>query len=306
MNAKERQQLVAAETEAFLDSNFGQLDLSGSPNLQALPKDGFDTDKHGLNRIVESGSNQLRNFANNLDAESLQRLADETGDPDIADHLQDEIEHPIAEKFVRTHPTYFKCDENYDAIRNWLDERSLGFTADNLDTAFKALCRAGEMKMRPGTPKQLANHELLAVISDCKEGRLEDAVSRYLDYALPDAQRLWSDTQDFLMDEGTLGVRNAACRFVFINASNAQDSPSFRAFEKRYFHGRSPVRTVNDYALCHEDFLKSEQAAERERIVSGSEPVSRGDLDALTDDQVDRLTHSSLQVRAKELRRTRG
>lgn len=66
MNAQEKAKLIERETNTFLpDEQFGQLDLSGSPDFKQIPKEGFGTDKHGLNRVVESGANGLRALADN-------------------------------------------------------------------------------------------------------------------------------------------------------------------------------------------------------------------------------------------------
>jgi len=309
LTEKERSRLVAEQTLAFVDEQFGQLDLSGSPDFNSIPKEGFGTDKHGLNRVVESGANGLRALAENPDTATLERIAAETGDPQLIETLTDERELAEANRFMASHPSYHRDDSNYEAIREWLTDHNLTFIAENIATAFKALCRQGKMEMRPGTAKTLENHELLHIVSLCKEGKLDDAISLYLTYALPNAERIWQDSTDFIQDERTLNVRNAACRFVFLNGYNAQDSAAFRSFEKSYFHKRSPIRTVQDYIVMAEEFAKQQQADERERIVYGPDQpqtVTRDGIDSLSDEQVDRLTHSTLQQRAKQLARARG
>jgi hypothetical protein len=303
MNEKDRARLVAEQTLAFVDEQFGQLDLSGSPDFTQIPKEGFGTDKHGLNVVVESGSNKLRELAENPDTETLERIAQETGNPDLIETLTDERELAEANKFMASHPSYYRDDSNYEQIREWLHDHNLPFIAENIATAFKALCRQGKMEMRPGTAKTLENHELLHIIALCKEGKLDEAISLYLTYALPGAERIWSDTTDFIQDERTLNVRNAACRFVFLNGYNAQDSPAFRSFEKSYFHKRSPIRTVNDYVVMAEEFAKQEQAVERERIVFGPDQpqtVTRSGIENLSDEQIATLTKNTLRQRAQE------
>src|ERR1035438_3308351 len=108
---KDRQRIVEQETKAFLDEGFGQLDLSGSPSLQPLPNEKFATsDAKGFNNVQVAGANPLREFASNPDPESLQRLAEETGDSNIAEALRDNREGAVAEEFVRTHPSYYPSD----------------------------------------------------------------------------------------------------------------------------------------------------------------------------------------------------
>src|ERR1700737_3547725 len=102
---------IAQESKAFLDESFGQLDLSGSPDLVPLSDEKFAaTDRHGLNNVVVAGSNPLKEFASNPDHETLTRISKETGDPDLADNLRDEREGAVAEEFVRTHPSYYRTD----------------------------------------------------------------------------------------------------------------------------------------------------------------------------------------------------
>jgi len=305
MNAQEKAKLIERETNAFLpDERFGGLDTSSSPDFNSVPKEGFGTDRHGLNVVVESGSNQLRALADNPDEETIKRIADETGNADLAEHIKDQTEGAIAEEFVRTHRTYYICPENYTDIREWLDDRQLQFTLENLDLAFKTLTRAGQLETKPGTARALQDFEALHIIDLCKSGQLEDAISQFLTYSLPGAERRWSDTNDFITDPDTVAVRNNACRFVWFHSNPVQDSTALRAFERTWFRAR-PIKTVADYQTCYTAFLQHEKEAARDRIVFGdqptNEPVTRNSLEDLSDDQVNALTQRTLQARAKQL-----
>ena len=65
MVKRTKEQIVAEETSKFMGSNFGQLDLSGSPDINNPPaEEQFELqDRHGFNRVDESGLagiNQLK------------------------------------------------------------------------------------------------------------------------------------------------------------------------------------------------------------------------------------------------------
>lgn len=237
MNEKQKAQLIEAETDAFVYDGFGQMDLSGFPELVKPPLDNFATeDKHGFSRLVETGSSGLRALAENPDSESLARIAEETGDENLAAKIRDEEEGRIADEFVRTHPTYYRTDDNYNAIRDYLDERRQPFTLSNIHGAFIELTRTGGMISIPGCAKPLSASEKLQVINLSKSGRIEDAISQYLDYALPDADRHWQNGTEFLSDPSSLDVRNAAVRFVFFQSqSHVRDTDEFRTFEREFF-----------------------------------------------------------------------
>jgi len=64
-----KERIIAEETARFMDGAFGQLDLSGSPDLIHPPTETFELqDRHGFNRLDESGLagiNQLKELLAN-------------------------------------------------------------------------------------------------------------------------------------------------------------------------------------------------------------------------------------------------
>jgi hypothetical protein len=294
------QRIAEQESDAFTSEQFGQLDLSGFPELQKPPLDSFTTpDPHGFNRMVETGSRGLRELADAPDAETLSRIAEETGDENLAAKIRDENEGIIADEFVRTHPTYYRTDDNYNSIRDYLDERRQPFTLSNIHLAFTELTRTGAMISIPGCAKPLTPSEKLHVINLSKSGRIEDAISQYLDYALPDADRHWQNGTEFLSDPSSLDVRNAAVRFVFMQSqSHVRDTDEFRTFEREFFK-RRPLQSFNDYKEAYRQFEQSEKLSFRSRILADDEPAP--DIESLSDDQVGDLTRKTLHARARQL-----
>jgi hypothetical protein len=307
LSERDKARIAAQESAAFLDANFGQLDLSGSPDLRPLPNDKFEAaDSHGLSNVVVSGSNKLKELADNPDSELLSRIAEETGDPELAEKITEERELGEARAFMASTPSYYRDDGNYAALRHYLDDRNLRFTAANLKIAFTALSRAGELVMRPGHAKRLTDSEQLHVIALCKNAQLEDAVSQYLDYALPDADEQWSDSTAFLTDPATVSVRNQACYFVWYHSRPVQDTPEFREYAKSFFRSR-PIHTIADLDDCYAAFEAHSREGYREEIIRGTEPppVSPDSLEELSDEQVQDLTRQTLQARARQIRRRR-
>lgn len=304
----QKARIVKEQTEAFLTDGFGTLDLSGSPSLQPLSNDKFEPqDKHGFSNVVMSERNRLRELAENPDQDTIVRIAEETGDPDLAQNILDEREGAVAENFVATHHGYYRSDWNYERLRSYLDDKHQEFNSENLDAAFKYLTRTGQLEVKPGQARNLDESELLYVINLAKNNQIEDAVSQFLGYALPDAADVWDDDTEFLSDPRTVAVRNDACRFVWFHSRPVQDSAEFRAFEKTYFKHR-PVRTIADFDSAYVAFEKYDRQIRREDLLHDSQPVgpARADLENLTDSEVESLTHKTLQARAKQMIAARG
>jgi hypothetical protein len=311
MDEQTRQRIIADETSAFLDSQFAPLDLSGSPGLQKPATEEFaPEDKNGLNRVVLSGSNPLKALAQNPDAEALAQIARETGDTELAERLQDDREGTAAEEFVRTHQSYYPDDNNFEAMKSYLDDHRLEFTTENLHNAFVALTRAGDLQMRPGTAKSLSKAEQLHVISLAKAGQVADAISTFLSYSLPDAEDQWEDETAFLSDPDTLAVRNRACYFVWKQSRPILETAAWHEFLRQYFAGR-PIRTVADYDAAWQQFEQHERSAYRDQLLSSNrtepspEKVAQT-LDDLSDDEIEKLTTETRRHRARSSRRGTG
>ena len=60
LDQKTKERMIAEETERFMNGNFGQLDLSGSPNLNHHPVDRFELqDRQALIEWTTPGSREL-------------------------------------------------------------------------------------------------------------------------------------------------------------------------------------------------------------------------------------------------------
>ncbi len=311
MDEQTRQRLIAEESSKFLNDGFAPLDLSSSPDLQAKPSEGFGPDRHGFHNVDMGQANPLKAFAQNPDDDALARVATETGDPELADKFRDDTEGAEAEAFVASHPAYFRSDENFEAIKDYMDEHRLAFTRENLHTAFVTLSRAGRLETKPGTAKSLSEQEKLHVIALCKAGQIEDAISQFLDYSLPDASDLWENETAFLSDPDTLSVRNRACYFVWQQTRPVLESEEWHTFLKSYFRNR-PVRTVNDLDQAWVQFQQHERSAFRSQLLSpdhnespSPKQITDG-LDDLNDDEIEKLTTATRRHRARASRRATG
>ena len=147
MTPETRNKIIAEESAKFLDPSFSQLDLSAFPDLNhPTPEEFAAEDKNGLNRVVVSGSNQLKALAQNPDREALEQIARETGDAGLIERLTDEHENSEAKAFMAANPTYYRDDSNYETIREYLDDHDLEFNRENLATAYRALSRAASYR----------------------------------------------------------------------------------------------------------------------------------------------------------------
>lgn len=312
LDENNRQRIINEETSKFLNDGFAPLDLSSFPALNQPAADdqaSADGDANGFNRLQVAGANKLKQFAANPDLETLERIAQESGNAELQDQVREDIEEQEAIKFVKSHPTYLKDDDNYETLREYLNERNLPFTAENLHAAFTILCRQGRMKMPRGTSKALSRGEQLHVISLTQNGQVEDALTTYLQYALPDAEETWGELTDFLADPSTIDVRNRAVGFVWIHARpNFQDSTEFRTFEQKFFRNR-PLKSLALMDACYEAFQQAYKNEVRNRLIHGNEtntPPTPREIDDLDDEQIDALYHKTAKQHARQTGRQPG
>jgi hypothetical protein len=135
MDQRTKARISAEETARFIDSQFGQLDLSGSPDLSHPLADTFELqDRHGLNRVDDAGLaviNQLKELLSNPPREVMEELAKETNNPELISELAHERAEEVAHEFRRRNPGYLKCNANWRSMIETLAHNYLG--EDDLD-----------------------------------------------------------------------------------------------------------------------------------------------------------------------------
>jgi hypothetical protein len=317
LNQARRNRIIAEESAKFLDPSFAQLDLSSFPDLNHPAQEEFvSEDKHGLNRVVVSGSNQLKALAENPDREALEQIAKETGDPGLVERLQEDREVAEAKAFMSATPSYYRTDENYDAIREYLEERDLAFVRENIAIAHKALSRAGTLQVRPDTPRPLTERDSRAIALQASSGDVEGAVGRFLELRLPKtASEMWMYSTS--LQEALDGIAAPEYKRLVEEAvwfcwghGRASYSPTHarRQFIQEYVAGRIPTAKLLDEAwsacqVAEKDALRSTLFGQ----VQPSPTEQQPDLDSLTDQQIDKLYHGALRKNAVEaVRQRRG
>jgi hypothetical protein len=319
MNHERRARIIAEETAKFLDPSFSQLDLSSFPDLNHPAQEEFATqDKNGLNRVVVSGSNNLKALAENPDREALEQIAKETGDPGLAARLQEDREIAEAKAFMATNRSYYRTDENYETVRAYLDDRDLPFNRDSLATAYKALSRAGKLESNPDSPRPLSERDSRAIALQAASGDVEGAVGRYLQLRLPQpASEMWlystslQEALDTIAAPEYKPLVEEAVRFCRSHGrANYSPTRARRQFIQEYVAGRIPTARLLDeaWAAC--------QAAEKDALRSAlfgqvtpapTQTEQQPDLDSLTDKEIDRLYNGALRTNAIEaVRQRRG
>src|ERR1700757_663297 len=164
-----KERIIAEETAKFIDSDFGRLDLSGSPDLNnPAAEEKFELqDRRGFNRVDESGLagiNQLKELLANPPREVIEEIAKETHNPELLSELAHERAEQVAHDFRRLNPGYLKCDGNWRLMvetlaHNHLAEDGLDveeaqellisngyWTLQNLTSAYKSLYRVGALE----------------------------------------------------------------------------------------------------------------------------------------------------------------
>jgi hypothetical protein len=172
LDSRVKERMIAEETTRFMDANFGQLDLSDSPDLNNPPaEEQFELqDRHGFNRVDESGLagiNQLKELLTNPPRDVVEEIAKETQNQELMSELAHERAEDVASEFRRPNPSYLKCDANWRSIVETLAHNFLGeddleaeeaqdflianghWTLQNLTAAYKSLDRSERLSIPP-------------------------------------------------------------------------------------------------------------------------------------------------------------
>ena len=333
-----KQRVLAEETARFMDGAFGQLDLSGSPDLTNPVTERFELqDRHGFNRVDESGLagiNQLKQLLANPPREVVEELVRETRNPALAEELADERATDIANEFRRRNPGYLKCDANWRAIvqkmaSDLLYENDMPadeahdrlvseghWTLANLEAAYKALDRDGALaypanQPRPLRASQRLRAEQLAANGDVLGGIVEYIKGRISEEAGYEVAFTLADPLAFTTDPTMRPILEEACWFCWeAYRKDYSPSPERRQFIRDYCAGRFVTVSLLDAAW--EECKRAEQDALRSSLFAYADepretfeqtPVS---LDRLEDSDIDDLYHRTLREYARQARHHSG
>jgi hypothetical protein len=338
MDQATKERISAEETTRFMDTQFGQLDLSGSPDLNHLPVDTFELqDKHGFNRVDDAGLagiNQLKELLANPPREVMEEIAKETNNPELISELAHERAEEVAHEFRRQNPGYLKCDANWRSIVETLAHNLLGednleaeeaedllistgrWTLENLTAAYKALDRAGALEYpsnqaHPLKAAQRLRAEQLAANGDVLGGIVEYVKGRISEEAGYEVAFTLEDPLDFTTDPAMRPILEEACVFAW-EAYRKDYSPSAarRRFLRNYCAGR--FVTVGLLDAAWEECKRVEKDATRSALFNQTEDErsprtnDASGLDTLDDAAIDNLYHKTLREYAHDVKRQSG
>jgi hypothetical protein len=334
-----KEQIVAEETSKFMDSNFGQLDLSGSPDLNPQAEDKFELqDRHGFNRVDESGLagiNQLKELLANPPRDVVEEIAKETQNPELMSELANERAEDVANEFRRRNPGYLKCDANWRNIVETLAHNLLGeddleaeeaqdlliangqWTLQNLTAAYKSLDRVGALEYPPNHSRPLKEAQRLRAAQLAANGDVVGAICEYVkgrigeDAAFEVAFTL-ENPLDFTADPKNQAILQEACFFCWEHYRNDYSpTPERRKFLRDYSAGRFVTIALLDAAW--EECKRVERDSMRSALFNhaGSEAVepidnSTSSLDRLDDAGISDLYHRTLTQYAQTVKRQSG
>ena len=318
------------ETNKFLDSNFGQLDISGCRSLLKPPSDEESLPDQRFARLddrgVGLGASALKAGIEELlhDPATVEEVVRSSGDPDVLREYQHNQAEQISREFLRINPAYYRCRENWDKIVQTLAYNALGWAEDeadvedaqdeliarglwtlgNLTAAFNALSRAGVLVVRPDQPRQLTQHQRRAIALQAGSGDVEGAISRYLLLRAPeDAAEAFmqaptlQDALEEIADPALARIVNEAVWFCW-----EQGRPGYsptaerRRFMKDYIAGRIPTARLLDEAwnACQAEEKDIMRASVLGQITNEEGP-GEPNLEELNDSEVDRLYHATMK-----------
>jgi hypothetical protein len=192
---------------------------------------------------------------------------------------------------MRLNPSYFRCQENFEALVQTLALKTLGWdedmatveeaqdelikrellTVENLTSAFKALFREGVLEVKAGQPRTLTERERRAIALQAGSGDIEGTIARYLLLRAPDQKSdafmdacTASDALDEIADPEVSRLVSEGVWVCWENGRpNYSPNPERRQFMRDYIAGRIPTARQLDeaWSAC--------QTAERNAMRSG-------------------------------------
>lgn len=323
------QQRIIAQESAWLDDTFGGIDLSAFPALNEVTTEPAHDDRfarsYGDTALRRSAAD-LRNFVSDPDAEALERVGNETGNPGFLAEVRDQRAEAVVLAFKRSRPSYLPTPDNYDAMlttlafnSNLTPEEQRGdngdvadllmargyWTIENLQRVHDALMNEGLLDVAAGEPRNLSERERLRVARMAQAGRIDEAIGEYLRCALD------GDEPDMALinDPKYRGLCNDAVYEVFQNIQLDYVETAPRKAYLLRFAGTRPltVRLLEQaWKSCQENERRRERGELLSQIGPQSQPVGEKEIDALDDSAVDRLYHDSLRAYAESVRKAPG
>ena len=306
------------------------------PISKTLPLIKFESeDRHGLNRVDISGLgsiNHLKELLAHPPRDVIEEIAKETQNPALVKEVADERAADIAREFCNKHPEYLKCHANWLSMVETMSQKCLGeddidvddaqdrliegghWTLQNLESAFRALKRAGVLEYpsnyaRPLTEAQrirvqqlAANGDVLGAISAYVEGRFGQDAGFQVAFVL-------DDPDYFITDPKVRPVLQEAVFFVWENSRKDYSPTEAR---RRYLHDYCADRYVTLALLdagwenCKEAEKQATRSALLNPIQEAPRPPANDGFDAPDDASIDRLYHETLREYARTARRQRG
>ena len=323
LSASDQRRIIDQES-AWVDTAFGGIDLSQFPQLQSPPPESRDDGrfaKHWTDTPFNAGD--LRSFIENPDAETLQRVAEETGNEDFARDVRDRRGEEVVREFKRRCPEYLATEENYNAMLATLSYNALEkheqdldpddqvdvlmsrghWTVANLEAVYHALDREGLLDTPAGEPRNLSERERLRVARLAQAGRIDEAIGEYLRCALDGDE----PGMDLINDPKYRGLCSDAVYEVFQNIQLDYVGTAPRKAYLLRFAGTRPltVRLLEQaWKSCQENEKRRERGVILDQMQRPQEapPVSAKEIDALDDDSVDKLYRDSLKAYAETFR----
>lgn len=323
LDEKTKQRILKEETEKFLDPNFGQLDLSDYPDYsKPLPEESFYDEKYSMPDMSGTGlaAKQLHAFLDNPDAESLEIAAEQTGNPDLVAHVNEERAARVAEQFIRKHPEYYGTDENFELLAAQIAEDAgmLGeidltklyasgfFTLEWLEKAYRKLTREGQLEQAPGTLRELSPAQVQYCQYLCSRKDTPAAIVHYVWYRLhpsPEAKDISEslggadEAYALIKDPQYKPLLTEACWFVFEQITpDYLETKERREFIEKYT--RNKFVTVPLLVKAWDIRKAWEQGEAKHSLLFGrnNEPESSEDFnfDSMSDEKINSLRNRTL------------
>jgi hypothetical protein len=326
--SEQDQRRIIEQESTWLDDGFASLDLSAFPNLQAPPPPPVHDDRFARDwrdTALSSSASALRQFVENPDTESLERVGNEIGSADYLHEVRDRRGELVAVEFKRRNPDYLPTDDNFRAMVQTLAFNGLPvalqngtpeevtqeliaaglWTVPNLEAVYRALDGQGLLDVPAGEPRNLSERERLRVARLAQAGRVDEAIGEYLRCALDGEE----PNLEMIHDPAYRAVCDDAVFYCFEEVTlDYVATPERQKYLLRHCGNRPLTIPLlqQAWAACKAHEARHERGELLTVFQPEAEPVNVKQIDALDDASVDRLYHDSLRAYADQFRRAPG
>jgi hypothetical protein len=235
--------------------------------------------------------------------------------PDAAEELRQRQREAVSREFIALTPEFYRSDANVAVMHNFIEQNGLDWSVQNLTKAFRELAADGALEQDPDLLQDLSASQATMLSARAANGQnlseLASVAADYIKLRAPQNVRRQlkvggaREFQKFVFENPDLGAE--AAYFVFKHATvDFHETPERLARMNEILAGK--FITINGIYQAWQ-IVKAEEKDGRNNVSRSPEneqpsdvSTPTGELDDLSDEEVERLLLKTKQLRARLIR----